>query len=762
MNALPHYLADQGALLLAAATCLLALGCAGVALQRTEIHRQRAGELAILGVLAVLTLACVPLPRYRLPALWSADSVVQNSVRPAEPVAIPPPVFNSQDEAVLAEVMVEEEVPLVQSDLMPPGVGTAAEDGGAAVPVLPEVPEPTTAVEPEPLPSTEVVQPPAEADRPTATLGRSASVAPAVDVRYPLAIAYVAGALGCLVWLAFGRVLLVRMLWSARPPEPWLAEIYRRIPYARRHRPKLLISERCARALSFGIWRPAIVLPSDGCGADRAGPLRHVLLHELAHARQRDGWGHLLFNVAFPLLYFHPMYWWLRCRSFLAAELIADDLAAAPAARESYVEALIALAKRGGRVQLAYSSSPQIFGSRSQFYRRMQMLLNRETRLTRRCSPLWRLIYPIACLAAVVLVAGTLGVRPAEAQLDEDPLDADEVVVEAVVAGEDLPNPPAPTDPNVAEGEPIEPEDIGDTDLVEVPLPDEPPEPEVSTWAKDRNALQAERDQLRAQLQALEASVRSLSRMVHALKQQQIERDFPGATAPMLQSDPALGTLISTLVTTPRADDLTGAGEQGKTRSRNPKTSRQPTAPAAPKPTLSLPPLPPPVAPSAPKPPPSEPVLPTPTSPEPRPASTRRVASPLGSVSDRRAPQGTRLDLVRLATSYADVVGELEIAKLEVEGRKELAERRVIPKKEMAIAEIRLKTAQRKLTLLGDVAKSAVMATKAEMEAARKHLDWLKTNGPNDHPAVETMRSEVIRAESRLAILESILGSAGR
>ncbi len=758
MNALPHYLAGQGALLLAAATSLLALGCAGVALQRTAIHRQRAAELAILGVLAVLILACAPLPRYRLPALWPADSVVQNSVRSAQPVAIPPPVFDARDEAVLAEVMVKEEVPLVQSDVLQPDMRSAADDGGAAIVMLPELPDPATEV--EPLPAMEL-QRAADGEPPTAaTARRSRSpVGPPLDPRHTVAIAYLLGASACLAWLALGRILLVRMLRSARPPEPWLAEIYRRIPYARRHRPKLLICDRCTRALSFGIWRPAIVLPGDGCRADRAEPLRHVLLHELAHARQRDGWGHLLFNVAFPLLYFHPLYWWLRCRAYLAAELIADDLAAAPAARESYVEALIALAKRGGRVQLAYSSSPQIFGSRSQFYRRMQMLLDRKTRLTRRCSPLWRLIYPIACLAAVVLVAGTLGVRPAEAQSEEVPI-AIEPVAESSPAAEEIPD-EVPTPPDRATAEFWAVEKV----LQEVLPPLEPkaePSPATEDTSKppakakpsQQFVLWAERDQLRLQLKALEASVRSLSKMVESLTKQQTERDFPGATAPMPHPDPARRTVV----------ELIHAAQQGKTHLRSPKTSRQATPPAAPKPTPSLPSLPSPMAPSAPKPKPFLSTFPSETPRASKTTSTRRPTDPFGAIAARRAPQGTRLDLVRLATSYADVVGELEIAKLELEGRKKVASisPTATPKKEMAIAEINLKTAQRKLTLLSAVAESAVRATRAEMDAARQHLEWLKTNGPHDHPAVQTMRSELIRAESRLAILESILGSAGR
>ncbi|MHC4175957.1 MAG: M56 family metallopeptidase [Planctomycetota bacterium] len=750
MSTLLQHLAAEGGVLLAAATCLLAIGCAGMALHRSPIHRQRAGELAILGVLVWLALACLPLPRYGLPRLWPGASVSPSRSRPVEPTAgveTPLPVFDFLDEAILAEVMVEAEPPL-PADPLPPEIGTVADDGEVAAMMVRGLPEQPTAAGPETFPETEVAE--AAAHQPVyeegamATPGgpSSAAVAPAFDPRHVLSIGYLAGVLGCLVWLAFGRVLLLRMLWSARPAEPWLREVYQRLPFGQRQRPRLLISERCTRALSFGIWRPTIVLPGEACRTDRGEGLRHVLLHELAHARQRDGWGHLLFNVAFPLLYFHPLYWWMRSRTYLAAELIADDWAAAPAAKESYVEALIALAKRGGRLRLAYASSPQILGSRSQFYRRMQMLLDRETRLARRCSPLWRLFYPTACLAAVVLVAGAAGVRPAEAQPEEALPEADELVIEVVEAGEDVPKPPAPIDPDVADGELVADEAVLEVEPEESPEMDELSDTEVSRLKQDRIELRAERARLLVQLEELKASVDILRQMVDQLRARQ---QLAAQAAPRGIPKPVL------------------PGGPGAT----------PTAPKRPPPAVgtipeqtapSPPPSPP--APRFPGPAPAQPMVPSLTEPLEKPRlvdpalkspSAGRRADPFAAVAERRAPEGTRLDLVRLATSYADSMGELDIARLELEGRKELAERKAVSNHELAIAEIRFKTAQRKVAVLRSIAESAIRATKAEMDAAQSHFVWVKKNRPDDDPALESTRSEIVRAESKLQILQSIL-----
>ena len=125
-------------------------------------------------------------------------------------------------------------------------------------------------------------------------------------------------------------------------------------------------------------------------------------------------------------------------------------------------------------------------------------------------------------------------------------------------------------------------------------------------------------------------------------------------------------------------------------------------------------------------------------------------------------PEGTQLDLVSLATSYADAVGEVEIAKLEYESRKQLAERNTIPAQELAIAQIKYKTAERKVALLRSIAEAALMETKADMDAAKSQLESVAKGRPDDRSAIRAGEAQVIRAESRLRVLESILASGGR
>jgi beta-lactamase regulating signal transducer with metallopeptidase domain len=759
MSTFSRFLAEQGGLLLAAATCLLAIGCLGMALHRSPIHRQRAGEMAILGVLVWVVLACLPLPRYRLWDVRPAAAVGPDNRRLAEAVDDPPPTFQPPAGPILAEVP-EEALPPMPADLLLPEVDIPAENGGAAPPAFRQLPIPSAVVEPEPMPTARAVQPPPDDDGRRVPVHRSPSVGPAFEVRRWASSAYVAGGLACLVWLALGRLLLVRMLWSARPPEPWLREVYQRLPFGRR-RPRLLISERCTRALSFGVWRPTIVLPAGACRADCAGALRHVLLHELAHARQRDGWGHLLFNVAFPLLYFHPLYWWIRSRAYLAAELVADDWAAGRTAKESYVEALIALAKGGGRAPFAYLGSPQIFGSRSQFYRRMQMLLDRKARLARRCSPRWRVIYPAGCLVAVAVTAGAVGMRPAQAQSGEAATPSAEAVAT-----------PAPPHAQPPEGlSPAAPEMKS--------APEEALVVGASTGEKSarpakQDLVQAERDQLRKQLADLAAVVAELKREVEALKAGWAPAQASALTTPGRVPEtmpPHEGTVtVRRSVSRPKELLMSVLG-QPRPAQPAPAPSAPPVTPGVPvPPTQPTPPggaLPSSLAPIAGAAragaPPSPPLPGAPTTIAVQPRSTTgRLAAALGGGAEGRPIEGTSIDLVRLATSYADAVGELELAKLECESRKELADRNAVSKHELAIAEIRLNVAQRKVALLRSIAESALAETKAEMDAAKGRLESVAKERPNDRSGVRAAEAQVIRAESRLRVLESILASAGR
>jgi hypothetical protein len=219
-----------------------------------------------------------------------------------------------------------------------------------------------------------------------------------------------------LAWLCLGHLVLWRIVLTASRPQPWIAQLLDDLAAQENTRsPRLLISSRCDRAFSCGLFRPTVVLGRPCAVSATPSQLRQILLHELAHIRQRDAWGNALFNFALPVLFFHPLYWHLRGKVSLARELIADDWAAARGGRSAYARDLLAFAKtrttRGSVV-----GAVALFESTTHFYRRIHMLVQRDHALQTRCSYPWRLGTFAACGFALAVTGASLGLRPAAAQ----------------------------------------------------------------------------------------------------------------------------------------------------------------------------------------------------------------------------------------------------------------------------------------------------------------------------------------------------------
>jgi hypothetical protein len=183
----------------------------------------------------------------------------------------------------------------------------------------------------------------------------------------------------------------------------------------------------CTRAISWGVVWPVIVLPESMCRRGNETQLRAILLHELAHVARRDAWGNALLSLALPVLYWQPLFWWLRSQVRLAAELVADDWAAreAGAGKDEYARELVALARSPGGLSLPLVGAIGVFSSTSQFYRRMQMLLTRETPLAISPSPRWKISALLSICVIVVLGAAIAGVQPAAGEPAKPELPAD-------------------------------------------------------------------------------------------------------------------------------------------------------------------------------------------------------------------------------------------------------------------------------------------------------------------------------------------------
>ena len=379
MNALVGFLGSHGLMLLAGASALLVAGALAASAQRSPIHRQRLGELSLLCTLLWLVLACVPLPR------WIA-------IKPADSPAAP--VGHGSSVLTLSPAEME----LVRQIDAGPALARQSRDADVTSSHALDQPAHAATIEGK-------------------ALGQTQSTPKPIRWDELLAVLYLCGVAGCLGWLVLGHALLIRMLRRAELPEPWVAELFTSVAGENGvRRARLLVSRRPIRPLSCGILRPTVLLGGPVVTPANAQRLRQVFRHELAHLAQHDAWGNALFNLAFPLLYFHPLYWWLRSRTFLARELIADDRAAASSGRVTYAADLISLAKSWRAPRPGPLGVVGMFQFTTDLSRRILMLVQQKEALRTRCSRAWKLGWLGSSAAALAVACGTLGLRPAAAQ----------------------------------------------------------------------------------------------------------------------------------------------------------------------------------------------------------------------------------------------------------------------------------------------------------------------------------------------------------
>jgi hypothetical protein len=359
--------------LLIGSTVILGLGTLVAVLAVAPVHRQRGAELSVFATLVWLGLALVPLPRW--PAL-----VEVRAVRPA----------GDAERAASARYA---------PPASPAGVpGTSAATGASPA------------------------SPPAAATREAAALagGDAADRAAAPRTRtwlWRLGLAYAAGSSLVAGYVSLGLVLIRRLLSRSMPPPPWLATLFaERCRALGVRRARLRLTGAPCRPLSVGVVRPTVVLPWVMVERAWSHAMVRVLDHELVHVRRGDGLGRILFAVAAPVLWGHPLFWLLRGRAGLAAELIADDGAAGETGRRAYAVGLLDLAEQLQPLRRAPGIAPGAFRNRSELSRRIEMLIETEVPLATTCTPKRRAVQAAATLIAVGACAAAFGVRSLPAQ----------------------------------------------------------------------------------------------------------------------------------------------------------------------------------------------------------------------------------------------------------------------------------------------------------------------------------------------------------
>lgn len=410
----------QGGVLLAGTTLFLLLGVLLNLLQRAPVQRGRTAEFAVLACLvsAALTLAPLPRPLAAPAGLMAGPSALASG--PASSASASSASSASASSEPLSSVSASSVSSPLASTTTPKPELPAAPKPTATAPQLeaPSRPESRPA-RTRPILSAAVSDPLPVRAEPTPQ-GTPATVesAPPIPVDLVLVAIWASGAVVSLLWLLLGAVRLARVLHrSRRAPHPLVA-ILNDCGLPRPRGLRLRVTEADCRPFCFGLLRSTIVLPAALLERPDPQTLRHVLRHELAHANQRDARGRGLFALAQIPLWFHPLYWWLRAQHRMATELLADDIAAGVDTKRAYAQELVRLVEqqleRGARAVGATA----LFRTRSDFYQRMKMLLDRPRPLATRCS--WRQrasrgLLGLLLLSGVAAAGGATSVSAQEA-----------------------------------------------------------------------------------------------------------------------------------------------------------------------------------------------------------------------------------------------------------------------------------------------------------------------------------------------------------
>ncbi len=230
--------------------------------------------------------------------------------------------------------------------------------------------------------------------------------------------AFVAGGALVLAWLGIGLWQTAVIRRQSRPAPQWSRDVLAHVVGDGGAAPDLLVSGWLAQPVAVGLLRPAIILPERFVEDEPRCRLEAALAHEWVHFRNRDLWWIALSGLLMPVLFAHPVYWWLRRRTREDQELLAD--AAAADGRGDYAEALLAWARQTpDRPRLAAAGSLALWERPSQLKRRILMLLDRDFRLEPTCPRRWGLGVRGA-MALSVLALSVLTFRPAAVAVGAD------------------------------------------------------------------------------------------------------------------------------------------------------------------------------------------------------------------------------------------------------------------------------------------------------------------------------------------------------
>lgn len=378
-----------------ATTLILGIGSLAVSRARAPAYQQRFAELAVIATLAWIVAALVPLPRPDLLPFAFED---RSSARAGE----------------------------VRSGIPSADVLSGASEIDASSPAT----APADAGGVDSRGSASIDSSPHRTDGRIDVRGFARSDSRVIDSAGTgfldwLAVGYGAVSLFLLGHVVAGVFLVRRLVRKSEPAPAWLDRLFEERQREREIvRGRLRVTHSTRRPLLAGIRTPTILIPLRLVDREKVTELGCVIDHELVHVRRNDVASRTLFAIAGVVLWPHPLYWWLRNRAALAAEMLADD-GAHRGDRHAYARVLLALAGELNSLTPAPGFAPGAFRNRSELTRRIEMLLSQKNRLVTSCTRRHRVAQLVTTAVILGASIGLFGARALPAEEPATPVQGD-------------------------------------------------------------------------------------------------------------------------------------------------------------------------------------------------------------------------------------------------------------------------------------------------------------------------------------------------
>lgn len=251
-----------------------------------------------------------------------------------------------------------------------------------------------------------------------------AAVAPVVLVPYWICLGVV------LLRQLIGHIGLWRLRRSATPANDRVRQLAEDLADGT-PLPRILVSDRVASPVCFGVLKPTILLPKALAKHATPDQLRWVLAHELDHLRRGDPSTGVWVGFARALYFALPWFWAVRRELDLTQEYLADAAAAGTRSAD-YAAFLVELSSRPGvsRVVKAVPSLAGVRAGQSDLYRRVTMLLEPKVGRKSRWGRAWTALAIGGTVSVAVALSGVRLTADEPKKADKKP---DEVKVEVKV-----------------------------------------------------------------------------------------------------------------------------------------------------------------------------------------------------------------------------------------------------------------------------------------------------------------------------------------